>query len=112
MSTAGAPPAMASASLAEAASGPQVVHVQDPYDLSSGRVVHLVRSQGSVGCSKGLTFVHSLHFSWYTVPVLYNSDTEEFSPLVQPAMPHFQVVGICCATCCSRSVLRSLKPGT
>jgi len=60
-------------------------------------------------------FVHSLHFSWslvpYTVPILYNLDTEEIPPLVQPAMPHFQVLAICCASCCSRSVLRSLKPG-
>ncbi len=65
--------------------------VQDPSALFSGRVVHLVRSQGSKGYSKVLPFVHSFHFSGYTVPILYNSDTEEIPSLVQPAMPHFQV---------------------
>jgi hypothetical protein len=57
-------------------------------------------------------FVHSLHISWYTISILYNSDAEEIPPLFQPPMLHFQVVEISCTSCCSRSVLCFLKPGS
>ncbi len=53
-----------------------------PLALSCGRVVHLGRSQGSVSGSEALTFVQSLHFCRYTVPVLYISYAEEISFLV------------------------------
>ncbi len=85
--------------------------VQDPSALSSSRVVHLVRSQCSVCCSKCLAFVHSFHIRWYTNPVLYNSDAVEIPPLVQPPMLHFQVGGVSCASCCSRTVIRFPEPG-
>ncbi len=78
--------------------------------LSSGRVVHLVRSVFGMMLEMS-RFVHSLHISWYTIPILYNSYAEEIPPLFQPPMLHFQVVGISCASCCSRSVLRFLKLG-
>ncbi len=79
--------------------------------LSSCRVVHLVRSHFSIGCFEALTFVHSLRFSRYPVPVLYHSDTEEISPQVQPPMLHFDVIGVGCVPRSSWSVLSFLKPG-
>ena len=83
----------------------------DPYALSSRRVVHLVRSHFPIGCFEVLTFVHSLRISRYPIPVLNHSDTEEISPQVQPAMLHFDVVGVSCVSRSSRSVLSFLKPG-
>jgi hypothetical protein len=53
-----------------------------PLALSCGRLVHLGHSQGSISDSEALTFVQSLHFCRYAVPVFYNSDAEEISSLV------------------------------
>ncbi len=79
--------------------------VLDPLALSSGRVVHLGRSLGSIYGFEALAVVHSFHLCWYIVPVLDYSYAEEVSPRIQPAMFHSQVVRIRRVPCRSQSVL-------